>query len=497
MIDEAKQIEALENAAREPVSALSAVEVDTPHRAETISRRLSRAIGGRPHAVIPILYDQSPAMLADQAKQEISGWPEDEGVLFVVDQAEADETAIHRFWKEANFLRETLGNLKCHLIFLLLPAGYRALIRDADHLADWIPLKFHILGVSKDAAARPASIPEQPFSSDGLSHKAARQTLTGLQEELSAAIHRGEAKPLLVRRYYLPMFTAAMKINDLRRAQSLRRHIAEEDIRESELPDWLNENCMLDLYLRNLDDAEKSAKRLLDWAKGKNDSGWEAEAYHKLGVTAQERRDFEAAEKRYRKSLEISEKHGNEHGAAGAYHQLGRIAQERRDFEAAEKWYRKSLEIDEKHGNEHGAAGAYHQLGIIAQERRDFEAAEKWYRKALEISEKHGNEHGAASTYGQLGILARLQGHFGESGKWLIKCILGFDKCNDPAVVQQTVRNFKRSYDQAGPETREKLKAMWEAGGLGALSEPGFTGLKDEPGFGKPVNGSGKSWLIR
>jgi tetratricopeptide (TPR) repeat protein len=148
---------------------------------------------------------------------------------------------------------------------------------------------------------------------------------------------------------------------------------------------------------------------------------------------------------------------------------LAEYARNMRNYKDAEDLFLRLAEAEKIAGNPADEAAAYHQLGRIAEERRDFDAAEKWYRKSLEINEKHGNEHGAALTYGQIGILAGFQEHFEASGKWLIKCILGFTKCNDPAGVQRNANNFKITYEQAGPETREKLKALWEAAGLGEV----------------------------
>ncbi len=424
MINENEHLESLTNAVREPVSALSAVEVDTVHRAERLVKLLQTEIATRPSAALPLLCSGSPGLLLDQAKKEIADWAEQEGVLFIVDQGRAEEKDAHQFWMEMNFLRESWGGLKCHVIFFLLPLTYRTMMRDADHLADWIPLKLHILGISHDDGAKQSfQMPDRAFSREKMSFKTARQVLSALQEQLTQALHQGTDKSLLVRRYYLPMFEAAMTIYDLQRAQSLRRHISEADIKETEMPEWLFKNYVLDVQLRNLDDAEKSVKRLLQWAKENKDRQKKAQSCHAMGIIAEERRDFASAEKWYRKSLEISEKHGNEHGAAGTYHQLGRIAQERRDFDSAEKWYRESLEISEKHGNEHDAAVTYHQLGRIAQERRDFASAEKWYRKSLEIKEKHGNEHDAAVTYHQLGIIAHERRDFDAAEKWYRKSL--------------------------------------------------------------------------
>ena len=197
--------------------------------------------------------------------------------------------------------------------------------------------------------------------------------------------------------------------------------------------------------------------------------------YHQLGMVAQEQRDFPAAEAWCHKSLAIFEKQGNDHDAAITYHQLGMIAEEQRDFAAAETWYRKSLAINEKQGNDHGAASTYHQLGMVAQQQGDFTAAEAWYRKSLAICERQSNGHGAASTYGQLGILAGLREHFEDSGQWLVKCILAFMRSHDLEGAEKNKRNFVICYTRASAVDQLKLKALWEAAGLGEFPIP------DEP----------------
>ncbi|MCP4353400.1 MAG: tetratricopeptide repeat protein [Desulfobacterales bacterium] len=423
-MSEKEQIEMLKNAVREPVSALTAVEVDSQYRASEISRILQQEIRERPFHTIIFSASESAGILMENARQAISQWALQQGVLFVTDSGGSDEKTSHRFWVEMNFLRESWGALDCHVVFFLLPGSFLMMLRAADHLADWIPLKLHIIGVSDDLGIHQSTDSEtRVFSESKMSPKTARQVLSTLEPQLAEAINKGLDKSLLVRRYYLPMFEAATALTDLQRAQSLREKISETDIPESDLPEWWNMNCWLDIDLRNLNHAQKWAEKLHDWSDKNRDDKWKSQSYHALGRIAQERRDFEKAEIWYRKSLEIKEKQGNEHGAASTYHQLGMIAQKRRDFENAEIWYRKSLEIKEKQGNEHGAASTYHQLGMIAEERRDFENAEIWYRKSLEIKEKQGNEHGAASTYHQLGIIAEERRDFENAEIWYRKSL--------------------------------------------------------------------------
>jgi tetratricopeptide (TPR) repeat protein len=219
--------------------------------------------------------------------------------------------------------------------------------------------------------------------------------------------------------------------------------------------------------------AEAWYRKSLEIKEKQGNKSGAANSYHQLGMLAHMQRDLPAAEAWYRKALEIKEKQGNEHGAAGSYHHLGMIAQDQRDFTAAEAWYLKALAITEGQGNEHDAAGSYHQLGVIAGEQRDFTAAKAWYRKSLAIAEKQGNEHGAAITYGELGRVAGLQGYFDECGRWLIKCVLGFARCQDPEGVRRNTATFLIVRNSASPSDRAHLEALWKAANLPDL--PSFT----------------------
>jgi tetratricopeptide (TPR) repeat protein len=165
-------------------------------------------------------------------------------------------------------------------------------------------------------------------------------------------------------------------------------------------------------YLRSLTISEESG--YVDQA---------AATYHQLGRVAQEQQDFEQARGWCLKSLAIEEKLGNVDGAAISYHQLGVIAQMQQDFEKAREWYLKSLAIEEKLGNQSGTAMTYHQLGTIAQQLREFEAAREWYLKSLAMSEKMGIEHYAAATYNQLGIIAQQQSDFERAREWYLKSL--------------------------------------------------------------------------
>jgi len=510
-----EHLELLKNAVRQSVAALTVVEVDTVARARELVDLLKFELDKRPSALLSLTAVPGAATSLLDASRKITGaWHSGAGVLFLIDDGQKKDEGAQRFWADMNAQRESWDALNYHIIFFLLPSNYHLLLQAAEHLADWMPLKLHITDQAdafryedKDRASYQNAV----LSAGKLTPKIARQQLAILEQQLSVALHEGIPRKTLARRYYLPMFEAAMSLSDLNRAQSIRQKVAEKDLQAGDIIKWWEMNFWLDYLLHHLTSAESWADKLNKWAdktdnqllkavslhnlgiiseerrefekaedwykkslKISEQLGDEHDAtstYHNLGIIAQERREFEKAEDWYKKSLKISEQLGNEQDAASTYHNLGIIAQERREFEKAEDWYKKSLKISEQLGNEHGAAITYHQLGMIAGERREFEKAEDWYKKSLKISEQLGNEHGAARAYWQLGYLGLLQGRMEDSGRWSVKSIAAFSKTRDPDRANQVINNFRIAYQQASQSEQRKLKQWWENAGLWPLPE--------------------------
>jgi len=310
--------ELLKNGVRQPIASLTAVEVDTIFRAENLVQTLKQEIGDRPVHQLAIAIPSGAESLFIESRQVVKDRPEESGVLFLIDDDSSDDDALYRFWADMNLLRESWGSLECHVIFFLLPGSYRMLMQAADHLADWISLKLHIMGTSEPTEFMSSySISDSMISGSTLTPKAARQLLNTLEPQLIEALENGLDKSLLVRRYYFPLFKAAVKLRELQRAKNLRKHISEEHIKQGELPEWWNLNGELDFLLMQLPQALEWVEKLMDWSKKTGHKVWESQSYNAMGLIAQEQQDFKAAEKWYRKTLEISEKQDNEYDDAG------------------------------------------------------------------------------------------------------------------------------------------------------------------------------------
>ena len=469
----------LRNAIAEPVRQLIATEVDSPARARAAIERLIVLNASRPSHILDLDADTMTAeAVLERATQWVEHCGDNLGLLFVLDDPfrkenstvnEDNDHHARDFWRRMNQLRESWDALAAQVVFFLLPANYRHLSLHADHLKRWIPLKLHLLGDESGSATRDRSQSMAAAMSGLMSPDVARVQLRRLETDLAEAIRTGAPQAERARRYYLPMFAAAVSLHNLGRAKTLRDQIDDQALAEPDRPSWLSLNTLLNLFLFDLDTAQHFAEAQCTLAKQQGDEHGAAITYHQLGRVAEERRDFVQAEAWYQKSLAIFEQQGNEHGAAITYHQLGRVAEERRDFVQAEAWYQKSLAIFEQQGDEHGAAITYHQLGRVAEERRDFVQAEAWYQKSLAIEEQQGNEHGAAITYHQLGRVAQEQREFDKAGTFFLKAIGLLAKVDDSHILDIAVRNYAYNLHAADELTQAALRQRWRAAGWDSL----------------------------
>lgn len=254
-----------------------------------------------------------------------------------------------------------------------------------------------------------------------LGSKTPQKDLEVLKKELAEATHRNLPPSVLINRYYLPIFKAAVNLTDVMQAESIRQKIVESDIDIDILPEWWLLNFELDRKRSRLPEAENWAKKLCNWAKNNGNKLWEGVALHAMGLVYEHQRKFDEANIRYKQSIDVMTHSGYNRQAAGSYFHLGVIAGEQNDFDLAAQWYQKAMVLHEALGNEHGAANTYLQLGRIAQKRLDFDAAVRWYTKSMNIFEKINDESGAASIYSQLGNIAIHRKDLEAAKRWYEK----------------------------------------------------------------------------
>ncbi len=292
-----EHLELLKNAVRQSVAALTVVEVDTVALAHELVDLLKFELDKRPSALLDLTaVPRAATHLLDASRKITRPWHSGAGVLFLVDDGQKKGEGAPRFWANMNAQRESWDALNCHIIFFLLPSNYRLLLQTAEHLADWMPIKLHITDpadVFRYEDKGRTTYQNAVLGAGKLTPKIARQQLAILEQQLSAALHEGIPRETLARRYYLPMFEAAMSLSDLNRAQSLRQKVLEKDLQAGDIIKWLMMNFWLDFLLHHLNQAEIWTDKLNKWADKTGDESLKAVSLHNLGMIAEKRREFE------------------------------------------------------------------------------------------------------------------------------------------------------------------------------------------------------------
>ena len=189
-----------------------------------------------------------------------------------------------------------------------------------------------------------------------------------------------------------------------------------------------------------------------------------ASIYHRLGIVAQEKRQFEQAEQYYQQALRIRIDFNDRYGQADTYHQLGRIAGEQRQYKQAERYYQQALQIYIDFNDRYEQAGTYHQLGIVAHEQQQFEQAKLYYQQALQIYIEFNERYTQARTYYQLGKVALDQRQFEQAEQYYQQVLQICIEFNDrygqarPYHCLGIVAQERRQFEQAEQYCRQALQ---------------------------------------
>jgi Mrp family chromosome partitioning ATPase len=154
---------------------------------------------------------------------------------------------------------------------------------------------------------------------------------------------------------------------------------------------------------------------------------------------------------------------------------LGYVRLWQHDLEGAQGYAEQALSISRDVEDRTSEAGALDLLGMIAHTRPDPVAASEHYRQALAIYEKLGNDQEVARTCMRLAQIASIQMQFSEAGQWLARGIVVATRhdAGDALNLSKAGRSLAlHVYESAPAVEQAKLQAMWEAAGLGNLSEP-------------------------
>ncbi len=228
-----------------------------------------------------------------------------------------------------------------------------------------------------------------------------------------------------------------------------------------------------------------------------------ATSYHKLGILAQDRGDYDEAARQYQRALDIYERLGDQAGMATSYHQLGILAQcagtttrppastsapststsgsatrpawpalpparhprpgprglrRGRPPVPARPRHQRAARQPGRHGQL-----SYHQLGILAQDRGDYDEAARQYQRALDINERLGNQAGMAASYHQLGMLAQDRGDYDEAARQYQRALDINERLGDQAGMAASyhqlgiLAQLRGDYDEAARQYQRAL----------------------------------------
>ncbi len=500
MKEVSRHLEILKNAVRQPTKSLTIVEMDVNYAPDLI-KILKIEIKKRPHDVLQISpATDSAYLLQEKARKITEAWPDDIGVLFIAGKDGPSEPDQVEFWRELNMQREFWGALSCHVIFLLRPPEFLSILNHAAHLADWIPLKLHLLRSVVHSFPEIFPMQEGPVLSGPPGRPdIARGQFYELDSRLGEAIKHGENPAVLIRRYHLPMLEAALTVHDFHGAIESRKRVREKDLLKSDLPEWFRLNFILDYYLGHLTDADQWALEMLAWAKDHGDVKSEALSYFRRGLTAHEKNAFfrngelfrgsrriinklgpddelmnafdemgflsldekngkrdtrieknlTRAKKFFGQSLALFEKFPQSSELAFACYKSGAMALEEKNLKKATEMMLKALSIFKNMGNDKGEVFATHLSGVIAHKKGDFTFAKKCYSDSLKIAHGHENAHGMAMSYQGLGCIAREEKNFFKAEEFFSKALNIFEEsgCSHETAI---------AYHQLGILARER-----------------------------------------
>ena len=182
----------------------------------------------------------------------------------------------------------------------------------------------------------------------------------------------------------------------------------------------------------------------------------QASTLHNLGAVAQELREWEQARSYYQQAIEIYIEYGDRYEQAGTLHQLGRVAQELREWEQARSYYLQAIEIKIEYGDRYGQANPLHGLGIVAQQLREWEQARSYYLQAIEIKIEYGDRYGQANPLHGLGIVAQQLREWEQARSYYQQAIEIFIEYGDRYGQASTLHQLGMVAEEVGELSQAK-----------------------------------------
>lgn len=492
-------VEQLRRAISTPVNTMTVVTVESSKQAGDILRIVAEGLHNRPWIELPMpCTEGAVGTLLRMARQFTETWPPEEGVIFL-----SDDTLPNRrpeegveFWRAMNLQRENWAGLNCHLVFLLTLQNYEQLLTVADHLASWIPIKldarqsrkkYPIIGDANAVGTEPE------FRDQDVT--LARHYLAELEQGLAKAMqeYEDDSPTLLLRRYYLPMMEAALKANQLERADAIGKNVNPDDVPDSDKPRWWQARYNTFIRLFRFDEARMEAERYLHWAQRNQNVQEEGNACIALGEILRITGNFTVARPYLEQALKIREVvFGQDHpNVAIVANYLGLLLWALGELPEAQVHFERAITILERtYGPDHPeVSSVINNLAGVLRDLGDLGGARAYYERSLYIDSKvYGPENPAISrNLNNMGLVLRDLG----------------DLAGARANFERAKLTDEATYGPDSPGVAVALvnlgKLLWQDGDLSGAREHLEKALRideatfgpDHPNVGRDVNNLG------
>ena len=475
----------LRRAISTPVNTMTVVTVASSKQASDIIRTVAEGLHNRPWTELPMpCTEGAVGTLLRAARQLTETWSPEEGVIFLSDATPPNRPPVSgiEFWRAMNLQRENWAGLNCHLVFLLTLQNYEQLLTAADHLASWIPIKldacqsqkkYPIIGDANAIGTEPEFRVQDVTS--------ARRYLEELEQGLAEALHKDAetSTTLLLRRYYLPMMEAALRANQLERADTIGKNINPDDVPDADKPRWWQARCNTLIRLFRFDEARLEAEKYLLWAQQIQNVQEEGNASTALGETLRTAGKFTAALPYLRQAVQLCESvFGPDNpNVAIRINYLGLVLWALGDLSGARTQFERALSIVEKaYVTDHpNVTAIVNNLGLLLHATGDLAGARTHLERALRIDEAaYGPEHpDVARDVNNLGLVLFALG----------------DIAGAQAYYERALQIDEAIYGSASPGVAVALnnlgKVLWQTGDLSGAREHVERALRiDESTFG-------------
>lgn len=456
-------------ALRQPVAALTVVQIASVREGQSIIDEAAGVLGERPSATIPLIAEAGRAGdCLDAARDAARAWTPDAGVVFLLDRTPPEPADAAAFWRAMNLLREQWAAVPAHIVFMLRPRNYEFLLGVADHLAAWMPLKLDLRGVSGELPTDLLQLPhEREIWTTPQDPASARMTLKHLEEDLAKQLETGDLDEAnLSRKYYLPMAVAAISAHDLSRADRLLGKIDANVLSENDRLRFWWQKTFVALEQSNWDVAEVYTKQIMDWANANHSKAFQARAAVALSQVARNRGDYTSAEDWCRFAFIILHAEGDVEGMAIVYEELGLIAEARHALDDAKSHYESSLKLLESDGSASLRSAILFKLGGLALNVLDFDAAELRFKQSLDVALDSGLSNRAVISLCWLAHLRERQQDLVSAARYLVDALVLTSKSATANYQDEVGLVLSGLCAELEPAERAEVVAALEAKGL-------------------------------